>query len=574
MSTPSGLNIAPDLALPLEAVTETFCIVAKRGSGKTYTAKVLVEEMMSAGLPVCVVDPLGVWWGLRSSADGKADGLPVVIFGGDHADVPLEETAGQLIADVVIGERISVVLDLSLLSKSAGRRFMLAFAERLQHKNRDALHLVVDEADMFAPQRTQGDGARLLGAMEDLVRRGRSRGIGSTLITQRPAVLNKDVLTQAEVLIALRMTGVLDVAAIDAWVKLHDVDDQAAAVKASLPSLPVGTAWVWSPGWLGVLQKVKIRQARTFDSSATPKAGERRIVPKRMADVDLAALGERITATVERAKADDPATLKKRITALEREIASFEPKIERVEIPVLTEDLVTRLEGVLHDLQKHGQQAVDVAQDMLDQLHRWAGKAMTPTGPAPRRETRVRVAPQTPARGKTGPTTEGKEGAGASGGAAGPLPRAQRAILTVLVQHGRRTTTQVALLTGYSHKSGGFRNSLSSLRSAGYIDGRGDVEATQAGVEALGDYAPLPSGMELIDWWRRQLGKAERTILDVLVDAYPAAVPTQVIAERAEYAVTSGGFRNALSRLRSLELASGRGELVLSDTLGEEAGLG
>jgi len=31
----------------------------------------------------------------------------------------------------------------------------------------------------------------------------------------RPAVLNKDILTQAEVLIALRMTGPRDVAAID-----------------------------------------------------------------------------------------------------------------------------------------------------------------------------------------------------------------------------------------------------------------------------------------------------------------------------------------------------------------------
>ena len=57
--------------------------------------------------------------------------------------------------------------------------------------------------------------------MEDLVRRGRARGLGATLITQRPAVLNKDVLTQAEVLIALGMTGPRDVAAIDEWVRSY-----------------------------------------------------------------------------------------------------------------------------------------------------------------------------------------------------------------------------------------------------------------------------------------------------------------------------------------------------------------
>jgi len=180
-----GLTLGPGLVLPVEAVTETFAILAKRGAGKTYTAAVLVEEMMSAGLPVVIIDPVGVWWGLRSSADGTAEGLPVVIFGGDHADLPLAETAGELLADLVVDERVPAVLDLSTLSKSAARRFMTDSAERLYHRNRDPLHLVLDEADAFAPQRTDPGGQRLLGAIEDLVRRGRARGIGLTMISQR-----------------------------------------------------------------------------------------------------------------------------------------------------------------------------------------------------------------------------------------------------------------------------------------------------------------------------------------------------------------------------------------------------
>lgn len=62
-------------------LAETFAILAKRGSGKTYTAKVMVEAMHCAGPPV-VVDPLGGWWGLRTAAaDGVGDGLPFVIVG-------------------------------------------------------------------------------------------------------------------------------------------------------------------------------------------------------------------------------------------------------------------------------------------------------------------------------------------------------------------------------------------------------------------------------------------------------------------------------------------------------------
>ena len=152
------------------------------------------------------------------------------------------------------------------------------------------------------------------------------------------------------------------------------------------------------------------------------------------------------------------------------------------------------------------------------------------------------------------------------------LPKAQRAVFSVLAQHGPRSTTQVAVLTGYSSKSGGFRNSLSAPRTAGLITGRGDLEVTSAGLDALGPYQPLPAGRELIQWWKReQLGKAERNVLDVLVSRWPAAVPVDQIAAETGYSATSGGFRNALSRLRSLQLASGRGELVINDALMEES---
>lgn len=142
----------------------------------------------------------------------------------------------------------------------------------------------------------------------------------------------------------------------------------------------------------------------------------------------------------------------------------------------------------------------------------------------------------------------------------------------MLAQHGGRTTTQVALLTSHSHKSGGFRNSLSSLRSAELIEGRGDIDITPEGLRVLGHYEPLPTGPALVEWWKReQLGKAESAILDVLVEHWPAAVSVDFIAEATGYSATSGGFRNSLSRLRSLQLAAGRGELTVADTLMEQS---
>ena len=77
-NTEPMIRLANDLALPIQAVTKTFAILAIRGSGKTYTGAVLAEGLLEAGQHVVVFDPVGVWWGLRASADGKGPGLPIL----------------------------------------------------------------------------------------------------------------------------------------------------------------------------------------------------------------------------------------------------------------------------------------------------------------------------------------------------------------------------------------------------------------------------------------------------------------------------------------------------------------
>jgi DNA helicase HerA-like ATPase len=96
------LRVSPDLSLPLDAATETFAILGKRGAGKSNTEVVMAEEFSAAGIPFVTIDPKGDWWGIRSSADGKSPGLSVPVFGGRHGDVPLEATAGPMLADLIL----------------------------------------------------------------------------------------------------------------------------------------------------------------------------------------------------------------------------------------------------------------------------------------------------------------------------------------------------------------------------------------------------------------------------------------------------------------------------------------
>ena len=189
---------APLVGLPADAFDDRIAIVGTAGSGKTYATKGFVERLLESGVRVAIVDPLGVWWGLRASADGSAPGYPVVVFGGRHADVPIAVDTAAALGKIIGREALACVVDLSDLgSSSARRRFMAAFAEALYETNEEPLHLVLDEADLWAPQRPIKGWEGLLGHIEEIVRRGRVRGFIPWLITQRPAVVHKDVLSQA-----------------------------------------------------------------------------------------------------------------------------------------------------------------------------------------------------------------------------------------------------------------------------------------------------------------------------------------------------------------------------------------
>ena len=155
--TPGAKDHADGIAasiLSTDAFDDRIAIVGTAGSGKTYAAKGFVERLLAAGARVTVVDPLGVWWGLRASADGATPGYPVIVFGGRHGDVAITAEMGAALGRLIAGQALACVVDLSELGSSAARRrFMAAFAEALYETNEEPLHLVLDEADLWAPQR-------------------------------------------------------------------------------------------------------------------------------------------------------------------------------------------------------------------------------------------------------------------------------------------------------------------------------------------------------------------------------------------------------------------------------------
>ncbi len=581
------LHLAKDFALPIDLVTQTIGILAKRGAGKSYTAAVLAEELLAAELPVVVVDPVGVFWGLRAAANGRDPGLPILIIGGDHGDVPLEATAGELVADLVVDERISAVLDLSLFRKGEQVRLVQDFAERLYQRNRQALHLVLDEADAFAPQRPMPGEQRLLGAIEDLVRRGRARGIGLSLITQRAAVLNKNVLTQAQVLVTLRTIAPQDRDAIDAWVEVHGTKEQRRELMDSLAALPTGTAWWWSPGWPtgeGIFRRVEIRRRRTFDSSATPEVGAAAAAPKKLAAVDLEGIRKRMAGTLERARANDPRELRRRVAELQRELAAkpapaaTPERVKHVEVEVVKARQVNRLAAVARILERRvaaAEEAARVVRSTWQELEAALGRlsAASPSSfkrAAPEPEKTAKPAYEISTKSSAaGPVISAPGGNGRARppaeGLSGPEQRILDALAWLEVV-GQREARQAAaaFLAGYTVGGGAFNNPRGTLRTRGLIEYRGDrLTLTDAGRQLARAPERALTAAALQARVLDQLPGPEGKILRVLLEIYPRALANEELANRAGYSPNGGAYNNPRGRLRSLGLIDYReGQVV------------
>jgi len=179
--------------LDLEELLATRLLVqGNSGSGKSHLLRRLLEGSAAAVQQV-VIDPEGDFTTLADR------------FGHLVIDAAAHSEAGlQLAAERVRKHRVSVVLDLEGLDTEGQMRRAAAFLGGLFDVERDhwtPMLVAVDEAQIFAPMAAGevADEARKvsLGAMTNLMCRGRKRGLAGVIATQRLAKLAKNVAAEA-----------------------------------------------------------------------------------------------------------------------------------------------------------------------------------------------------------------------------------------------------------------------------------------------------------------------------------------------------------------------------------------
>lgn len=592
------LKISAQLSLPLDTETSTGIVYGGKGMGKTNFGAVLAEECHKVGIHFAVVDPMGVWWGLRHSPNGKGPGIEVLILGGIHGDIPIEPTGGAVVADLVVDERANVIVDISrrpdgtMWSIADRVRFVRDYCKRLyqrQGEKRRPVLQFIDEAARFVPQvirKDDSDVAACMGAIAVLVEEGRNVGIGVILITQRSARLNKDVAELADCMIAFRTVGPNSRRAVLDWLGEHVEKEKIKTYDQQIRALPRGTALVVSPGWLEYEGFVAIRMRETFDSSATPKRGRQRRVTGG-AKPDLAKYRQLMAATIEKAQAEDPKLLKRRIDQLQRELAgrafgmsrktppakTVEKTVTKtVKVPAITAIQIAQIRRAAETFERGGKQAAAAATAMMARLDKVVSSLQPPIPrigkPQPFVVTNEAVQAAIKKQRPTINQAFKKEIDRQIFGDA-QLKLGARRMATVLATWYPRplTKTQLASLSNIVPGSGTFYNYLRSLVSCSLVTSAVTDELVRINpsvVDSWRNGSTPASASEIAAQYAGSLKAGARRMLDVLIELGPdGTIDKTALANHIGIAPGSGTFYNYLRSLVRNDLAADKGKDVV-----------
>jgi hypothetical protein len=266
---PPGLLVGHNTFVPYSdyaATGERDAILASSGMGKSYLTGVLMEETLENKHLLCVIDPEGEHFTL-------AERYPMIIVGGEHAHLPMDDDAIELCIETMLNHGLSLVFDLSEFLDEEQTRWYAKIADALfvaEQQHRRKVRIVIEEAQIYAPQRSGGAAAKKnkqldpVMVSQKLAKRGRKRAIDSLWATQRPASLNKDILSQCNRFWFGGITAELDYNAIKPFLT------EAGISFAQIRALKPGQFYLYGKG---KSQLVDVRKRHCRHAGATPEAG-------------------------------------------------------------------------------------------------------------------------------------------------------------------------------------------------------------------------------------------------------------------------------------------------------------
>ena len=252
-----------DVQLPVvDLLTGRGFITGKSGSGKSNTASVIAEELLDDGYPLLVVDTDGEYYGLKEEYEMLHVGAD------EECDLQVGPEHGQKLAALALEENVPIILDVSgYIDETDANDVILETARALfakEKKLKRPFLLLVEEIHEYIPEGGSVDECGQM--LVKIGKRGRKHGLGLVGISQRPADVKKDFITQASWLCWHRLTWENDTKVVRRVVDAGTAD--------AVQDLSEGEAFLQAD-WAGdTIQRVQVRRKHTFDAGATPDLGD------------------------------------------------------------------------------------------------------------------------------------------------------------------------------------------------------------------------------------------------------------------------------------------------------------
>lgn len=564
-TTEEGKNLAIDVP---RLLVSRMLIQASSGGGKSWATRRILEQTANHVQQV-ILDIEGEFSTLREKFD-------YIICAPHGADAVANVQTATILARRLRETRASAIIDMYEMKMPDRKKFVRLFLEEFVEAPKSMWHpclVVLDEAHHFCPEK---DEAESMAAVNDLITRGRKRGLCGILATQRLSKLNKDSAAELH-------NKLIGLAVLDTDVK-RAADDLGLTIKEAMPvlrSLEPGEFFTFGPALNRTVTKIRVGQVVTTHpepgSTATlsppPPSDKIRSLLAKLTDLPKEAEQEaRTLADFKR----ENANLKRELMLARKE----QPKqpateIKRIEVPVVGQKaikgiLVTdasmrkSLSG-MRKLHENFQAGLAEYQQSLDTLLveirkvQDAGKPATPNVIVHARQP---IAPRT-ARA----LSDMAQTAIKANGSEPSLTPMDRAILTVLAQFLEEgcLANKLVLLAGYT-LNGSTRNSFSKLRTLGFIMGSNTdvMHITMHGLGTLGSFDPLPmEGDGLRNYWlnHRMLTPMDKAILQTLIN-FPDGFEADLLCTQSGYTL-NGSTRNSFSKLRTAGLIVGKNTEVI-----------
>jgi uncharacterized protein DUF87 len=209
---------------------ERDAFLASSGMGKSYLTGVVLEEILDKSQQVVfIIDPEGEWYTLQERYNNDKRSFKVIgrkgktynkfpvdlRFSADADEEQIQDAINAFerqvnpLVKAMISGGVSCVFDTSSLGDKEKCAATAVICEAVfqgelnlsddddnEHQECRKVRLFFDEAHTVAPQTPNKFQGLSLESITKIAKRGRKRNIHMAIITQRPASINKDVLSQ------------------------------------------------------------------------------------------------------------------------------------------------------------------------------------------------------------------------------------------------------------------------------------------------------------------------------------------------------------------------------------------